>query len=71
MEKFHYFSFINTYEPKDLRFHFAVSIGTTAVATMALAMINPWLSLLMAYDYYLLLGFTKVLNQTTFVLVLD
>jgi hypothetical protein len=34
-------------------------------------MINPFLPLLLAYDYYLLLGFTKVLNQTTFVLVLD
>jgi hypothetical protein len=69
--KFHYFAFINTYEPKDLRFHFATSIGITALATGALAMVNPFLPLLLAYDYYLLLGFTKVLNQTTFVLVLD
>ena len=34
-------------------------------------MVNPFLPLLLAFDYYRLLGFTKVLNQTTFVLVLD
>ena len=41
------------------------------IATAALAMVNPYLSLLMAYDYFLLLGYAKVLNQTTFVLALD
>ena len=71
MNKFHYFAFINTYEPSNLLFHFGVSLATTAIATTALALVNPWLTLLMAYDYYLLLGFTKVLNQTTFVLILD
>jgi hypothetical protein len=34
-------------------------------------MVHPLLTALMLYDYYLLLGFTKVLNQTTFLLVLD
>ena len=62
---------MNTYEPKELRFHFAVSVATTAIATVGLALMNPFLPILLAYDYYLLLGFTKVLNQTTFVLVLD
>ncbi len=69
--KFHYFAFINTYEPKELRFHFAISVGTTLFATAALAFVNPFLPLVLLYDYYLLLGFTKVLNQTTFVLILD
>ena len=69
--KFHYFAFINTYDPQNLRFHFGVSIATTLVATAGLAMVNPFLPLLLAYDYYLLLGFTKVLNQTTFVLAID
>jgi hypothetical protein len=41
------------------------------IATAALALVNPYLSLLMAYDYFLLLGYAKVLNQTTFVLALD
>jgi hypothetical protein len=71
MNKFHYFSFINTYDPKHLRFHFALSLGITSIASVALALVHPFLPLLLAYDYYLLLGFTKVLNQTTFVLVLD
>ena len=62
---------MNTYEPKDLRFHFAISVATTALATVGLAMMHPVLPVLLAYDYFLLLGFTKVLNQTTFVLVLD
>jgi hypothetical protein len=69
--KFHYFAFINTYDPADLRFHFRVSVATTLLASAALFMVNPLLPLLLTYDYYLLLGFTKVLNQTTFVLVLD
>lgn len=69
--KFHYLTFINTYDPQDLRFNFGLSIGTTLIATAALALINPYLSVLMAYDYYLLLGYSRVLNQTTFVMALD
>ncbi len=46
-------------------------MGTTLFATAALAFVNPFLPLVLLYDYYLLLGFTKVLNQTTFVLILD
>lgn len=46
-------------------------VGTTALTTVALAVINPFLPLVMLYDYYLLLGFTKVLNQTTFMIVLE
>lgn len=41
------------------------------IATAALALINPYLTVLMAYDYYLLLGYSRVLNQTTFVMALD
>lgn len=48
-----------------------MSLGTTAVATVALAAINPFLPLALLYDYYLLLGFTQVLNQTTFVITMD
>lgn len=70
-EKFSYFAFTNTYEPKTLRFHYGVSIATTLVATAGLFMVHPALTLLMLYDYYLLLGFTKVLNQTTFAMILD
>lgn len=71
MNKFHYFAFLNTYNPRDLRFHFLLSTGLTLMSTVALAFVHPALPILMAYDYYLLFGFTKVLNQTTFVLVLD
>jgi sRNA-binding regulator protein Hfq len=70
-EKFNYFAFVNTYDPKDLRFHYAISIGTTLLTTAGLFMVHPMLTALLLYDYYLLLGFTKVLNQTTFALVLD
>ena len=70
-QKFNYFAFINTYDPKDLRFHFYTSIGITGIAAIALSMVHPALSLLLAYDVYHLLGYTKVLNQTTFVLALD
>ena len=48
-----------------------VTIATTAAATLFLGAINPFLACFLAYDYYLILGFTKVLNQTTFALVLD
>jgi hypothetical protein len=60
--KFHYFAFINTYDPKDLRFSFAVSVGTTLLATVGLALVHPALPLLLCYDYFNLFGYTKVLN---------
>jgi hypothetical protein len=62
MNKFHYFAFINTYNPKDLRFHYLVSAGLTLISTVGLALVHPLLPLILSYDYYLLLGFTKVLN---------
>jgi hypothetical protein len=69
--KFHYFAFLNTYDPKELRFHFGISVGTTFLATVGLGLVHPLLPLLMLYDYYNLFGYAKVLNQTTFLLVLD
>ena len=71
LNKFHYFAFLNTYDPKDLRFHFGVSVATTLLATLGLALVNPLMPLLLCYDYYSLFGYAKVLNQTTFMLVLD
>lgn len=70
-EKFSYYTFVNTYDPKSLRFHYGVSIMTTLFATAGLFMVHPVLPVLMLYDYYLLMGFTKVLNQTTFAMILD
>lgn len=57
--------------PSTLRFNYLVSFFTTALATGALAMVHPAMPILLAYDYYLLFGFTKVLNQTTFAILLD
>ncbi len=34
-------------------------------------MIHPLMPIALAYDYFLLFGFTKVLNQTTFAIMLD
>ena len=41
------------------------------LATLGLAMVHPLMPLLMLFDYYHLFGYAKVLNQTTFLLVLD
>jgi hypothetical protein len=71
LNKFIYFIYASEYDPKDLRFHYMISCLTTGAATVMLAAINPFLPLALIYDYYLLLGFTKVLNQTTFAAVLD
>jgi hypothetical protein len=71
VNKFHYFAFINTYDPKNLRFHFGISLGTTLLATAALALVHPLMPALLLFDYYHLFGYAKVLNQTTFLLVLD
>ena len=62
LNKFVYFIYASVYDPKDLRFHYMVSWLTTGAATAMLAAINPFLPLALLYDYYLLLGFTKVLN---------
>ena len=62
LNKFPYFIFTNTYDPKDLRFHHRMTILSTLVATVFLGAISPYLIPLLIYDYYLLLGFTKVLN---------
>ncbi|CDW83117.1 UNKNOWN [Stylonychia lemnae] len=66
-----YFLYKNPYEPKDLRFHFLVSVGTTLLTTVFLGLINPLLPLVLTYDYFLLANYAKVLNQTTFVMALD
>lgn len=59
------------YNPKDLRGHYFLSIFSTGFATLLLGFLHPYLIVLMAYDYYLLFGFTRVLNQTTWAILLD
>eukprot|EP00347_Sterkiella_histriomuscorum_P000391 403376042 len=71
MNNFKYFLFSNPYLPQDLRFHFYTSIFATTVTAGFLAMINPFLPLILTYDLYLLLGYSKVLNQTVFLIALD
>jgi len=39
-----------------------VSVGTTLLTTGFLAMINPFLPIILAYDYFLLANYAKVLN---------
>jgi hypothetical protein len=63
--------FVNTYNPRKLRLHYMLSILSTGITTGLLAVINPLLPILLVYDYFLLIGFTKVLNQTTFAMILD
>jgi hypothetical protein len=44
---------------------------TTLFATAGLAAIHPALPVILAYDYYLLLAATKVLNRTATFVMLD
>jgi hypothetical protein len=39
-----------------------LSVLTTGITTIFLAAANPFLPVILAYDYFLLIGFTKVLN---------
>lgn len=71
LNKFIYFIYGSCYDPKDLRFHYLVSCLTTAASTLLLGAVHPLLPILLFYDYFLLIGFTKVLNQTMFAAVLD
>jgi len=50
------------YAPVSLRKVFRKMVINTSVVTLALSMVNPYLSLLMAYDIYLVLSTSRLLN---------
>lgn len=50
------------YHAIDLRYNYRMMWFTTSVAAAGLAMVNPYLPILLTYDLYLLLSGTKVMN---------
>jgi len=59
------------YRAADIRGNYRMMWVTTSVAATFLGMIHPALSLLMLYDYYLLIRGTAVMNQTCNMVLLD
>jgi len=59
------------YQARDIRSNYRSMWFTTLFTTGMLAFIHPALPLVLAYDYWLLLGATKVLNRTATLIMLD
>ena len=59
------------YTAADIRSNYRSMWFTTVFATGMLAFFHPALPLVLAYDYWLLLGATKVLNRTSTMILLD
>ena len=59
------------YDAIDIRGNYRMMWATTTIAAVFLGLIHPGLSLLLAYDYYLLLRGTAIMNQTCNMVVLD
>lgn len=59
------------YHAIDLRYNYRMMWFTTTVSAVCLGLVNPWLPILLTYDYYLLLKATQIMNQTANTIVLD
>ena len=71
LNKFRTLVYYLPYRVVDIRDNYRRMWATTTVAAIFLGLMHPALSLLMAYDYYLLLRATAVMNQTCNMIVLD
>lgn len=47
------------------------SLFSTIFATAALFLVHPVMPAILIFDYYLLMNFTRILNQTTFAVILE
>ena len=59
------------YEAVDIRGNYRMMWATTTITAAFLGLMHPAAALLMAYDYYLLLRGTAIMNKTCNMVILD